>query len=246
MQKLVIGFISLTGICFQGHTQGAMSPEFGLGAGIAIYQGDLSPHRFGSLKKADISFNLFSSFPVHPGLSIRAGYAFAALQESDKSYSFAYKPHRNFSFKTLVNEFSLQLIISPLTLVQPDEEPVVSPYLFAGAGFAFLRINRNWDGFNHGWPNWQKWVREGLAADSAHIMPGSTLTFPIGIGVRWQVGENFSLFAEASQRIAREEYLDGFSKACNPQKSDAFGTLTAGIIFQRTFNSNSLTKLPSY
>lgn len=245
MPKLLLGFICISGIYMQSSAQDK-APEFGLGSGLAIYQGDLSPYRHGSLRKADLSFQLFSNIPVHPVFSIRASYAFAALQENENSYTSGYKPYRNLSFKTLVNELSVQLIISPLAPVLPDQHNLPVPYLMGGVGYAFLRISRYWNGFDRNWQHWQEWVVDGLAKDSAYSLPNTTLTFPIGVGIRYRVGENFSLFAEGIHRITKEEYLDGFSKACNPNKKDAFTTFTAGVLFQRTFYSNSIPKRASY
>lgn len=66
MSKLLLGFIRLTSTCLQGYAKALSSPEFSFDSGIAIYQGNLFPYRYGSMRKVDLRFNFFSNFQLHP------------------------------------------------------------------------------------------------------------------------------------------------------------------------------------
>ncbi len=225
----------LLALCFTVPSRAQYQPivEFGFGPGTAIYQGDLSPHRFGSLRKAGLGLQLFGHFIFSPTFSARLNYSFSSLQERDNSYTFTYKQFRNFFFETTVNELSAQLVLNPLRNNGDEDDQRLLPYLFAGVGMAKLRVNRDFSNFAYGWQHWQSWVRPGLATDSAKVLPSFALTLPVGGGVRFLIGENISLFAEVGHRFTNEEYLDGFSMAANPKKKDAFTTFTAGLIFRR-------------
>jgi hypothetical protein len=114
---------------------------------------------------------------------------------------------------------------------------LVVRYVFGGPRVAITQIVRDWSDFDYSYRTWQSWVRPGLAADSAKSMPKLKLTFPVGAGVRYFFAENFSLFAEVSQRLTNEEYLDGFSKAANQKNNDDFTTFPVGLVFRRSTNS---------
>lgn len=233
MPKLFLGLLLLIYPCSLLFAQYQPMLEVGIGSGAAIYQGDLSPHRFGSLRKAGLGLQLFGQLVFSSSLSVRLNYNFSSLQEGDKSYSFTYKQYRNFFFQTNVNEFAAQIVLNPLRNNGSEDDRRLQPYVFAGAGLARLRINRDWSRFDYGWKHWQDWVRPGLAGDSAKVLPALALTLPVGLGFRFFVGENISLFAELGHRFTNEEYLDGFSLAANPKKKDGFTTVTAGLIFRR-------------
>lgn len=206
--------------------------ELALGAGAAVYQGDLSPYRYGSFRKPGVSLQAMCLLPVFPALQMRVEYGFAALNESDQSYFFTYKQQRSFAFETKVNELSVQAVFYPLMLRNEAGFFGFMPYITAGVGMALLSVSRDWSKFNHHWNRWPKWVRLGLAADSAAVMPRSMAMLPAGAGIRYNFGENISLYAEVSHRFTKEDYLDGFSRSANPNRADAYSKMTVGIIFR--------------
>lgn len=200
-----------------------------LGVGASVYQGDLSPHFFGSTNKADFGFQAGVNYSFHPSVSFRFNYAFASLADDEQSYA-SYHQYRNFAFKTSVNELSAQVVFTPNQGGNLAERTRLTPYFFAGVGIGFLSIQRDWSKFNR-YAGWQEWVIPGLMADSMTALPTSTLTLPVGLGLRYQFGENVSLYAEVNKRLVKTEYLDGFSQAANPRKKDAFSTLIIGLVF---------------
>lgn len=235
MCKLLIGFFCTFCLCLQSAAQEPYT-EFGYAPGVAYYQGDLSPYRLGTLHKPGLSLQLFRNFGLTSAWSVRVGYAFAFLHEDDATYS-GYKLRRNFSFQAKVNELSSQLIFNPLMTNGEEEIGTLTPYLTGGVGFALVSLERDWSKFDYNYKYWQTWVRPGLAEDSAKAVPKTLLTFPVGAGLRYLIGENFSLFAEVTHRFTREEYLDGFSKAANRKNKDGFSTVTVGLVFRRITGS---------
>lgn len=233
MLKLFMGLIGAAFLFLQGKAQDDRYAEWGGALGASIYQGDISPYAFGSLKRPGMGVQLFHQFNLNSAFSMRLNYALAFLSESDKNYSFTYKPYRNFSFETRVNEFAAHLVFNPLRNNGQEDFNRIVPYVFTGLGFAFVNITRDWKDFQYSFPHWQKWVLPGLAADSMHALPNYVLTLPVGVGLRYPLEENISLFAEVAQRFTQEEYLDGFSQSANRKKKDGFATVTIGVIFRR-------------
>lgn len=245
MSKLFLGLVCVFCFSLQGRSQDERYTEYGAGIGAAIYQGDISPYSFGTIKRPGFSVHLSGNFSLSSALSVRLNYTFAFLSESDKNYSFTYKPLLNFNFETKVNDFGAQLVYNPLRNNSYEEYRSVTPYLFAGIGIAMLDITRDWKDFHYSYPAWQKWVLPGLVEDSLHTLPKFTMTLPVGAGLRYMIEENVSLFAEVTQRFTNQEYLDGFSKAANRKKRDGFATVTIGVIFRR-FNDYTSRRIRYY
>jgi hypothetical protein len=63
-------------------------------------------------------------------------------------------------------------------------------------------------------------------------LPTSIITFPVGVGLRYQIGDNLALFGEVTKRITNNEYLDGFSKSANQKERDGFGSVIFGLSFR--------------
>ena len=99
-------------------------------------------------------------------------------------------------------------------------------------GVAFTRITRDWSRFDYNYPYWQSWVLPGLATDSLQALPTSIVTVPVGIGLRYQIGDKLALYGELTKRVARTEYLDGFSKSANQKENDGYSSVIFGLIFR--------------
>ncbi|NTS41588.1 outer membrane beta-barrel protein [Flavisolibacter sp. BT320] len=227
-------YIAVTFVLIFLGRQGAaqLLSEVGFGLGAAIYQGDLSPHWIGSYTKPGVSFQLTGQRNINSFIAIRVGYAHASISDNEDSYTGGVHQVRNFSFKASVNELSAQVLINP-TFNNGWEEPGnLRPYFFAGAGVALLQVERDWSRFNYSFPYWQSWVLPGLAQDSLTNIPSSIFTFPVGAGLRYQIGENVALYAEATKRLVSTEYLDGFSKSANRNERDGFSSLIFGLSFR--------------
>ena len=239
MSKLFLGIVCAICFSLQSHAQDQGYTEYSAGIGAAIYQGDISPYSLGTLRRPGLSVQLAGSYNISPSVSVRLNYAFASLFENDSRYTGSFRALRNFSFETKVNEIGAHLVYNPLRNNGNEDYGTVVPYFFAGLGVGLLNISREWKDFQYSYVYWQKWVLPGLAADSLHELPKFMLTVPVGAGLRYEFEENVSFFAEVAHRFTNQEYLDGFSKAANRKKRDAFSTVTIGVIFRRSSDYTS-------
>ena len=55
---------------------------------------------------------------------------------------------------------------------------------------------------------------------------------PVGAGVRYGFSPALAVYAESAYRLMFTDYLDGFSKATNPDGNDHYQTISVGVIFR--------------
>jgi len=219
--------------------------EIGINAGTFVYQGDLTPSKLGSYRTLKPDLNIYVNKLISPTFSLRTNFYFGKLKGDDSKYSLPeYRQQRNFLFKSPVFEIS-ELVVADLlqnNLARPYSR--LSPYVFAGIGFSFLKIKRDWSRFNAEYFSAETSTLEGLAADQQHALPRMIPTVPLGVGVRYPLSKKISITAETSYRFTFTDYLDGFSKAANDKRKDSYQSHNIGLIYQ--FGKPSSLKCPTF
>jgi len=206
--------------------------EFGINLGFTVYQGDLTPQQLGSFRTQKLALGLHASKLLSPSFSVRGAFLRGRLKGDDGLYANPeYRQQRNFNFSTPVTEFTGQFVWNPLA--RNYAEKGFSPYFFAGAGFAFLRIKRDWSGFNSSYFDSEtSTIFSGLAADTVHSVPRLIPVIPVGMGIKYFITPKLGMNAEAAYRLGYTDYLDGFSEAANPAKKDHYLNYSIGIIYR--------------
>ncbi|HMT72557.1 MAG TPA: DUF6089 family protein [Chitinophagaceae bacterium] len=213
--------------------------EFGINLGFLVYQGDLTPKRLGSFETQKLSLGLHASRILSPSFSVRGNFVLGKLKGDESVYDNPeYRQQRNFKFSTPVAELAAHLVWSPLQRNYTDKG--FAPYLFAGAGLAYLNIKRDWSGINASYFPEATDLWNGLAADTVHSLPKLLPVIPLGAGVKYFFTPKLAVNAESSYRLNYTDYLDGFSEAVNPWKNDHYLNYSVGIIY-RTGKKNNLT-----
>ncbi|MEY2917953.1 MAG: hypothetical protein RIS73_1667, partial [Bacteroidota bacterium] len=160
--------------------------------------------------------------------SVRLNFNRGKLYGNDAAYSNPeWRKQRSFAFTTPVTEVSAQAVWSLLS----QKSSRFSPYLFAGAGFSFLNIKRDWSNLNTSVFGDGSAVQAGLVIDAAKKLPRIIPVVPVGAGVRYSLNDRFSLIGETSYRLSFTDYLDGFSKSANAGKNDHYMSHSVGIIY---------------
>ena len=181
----------------------------------------------GSFKTPGAVLGFTASRHLSPVLSSRLDVNFGKLRGNDAAYkSPAYRQQRAFAFASPVTEVTASLVYDPL-----GRNKKIAPYLFAGAGLASLKINRDFSAFNAVYFASEPAVSEGLKTDAAHVLPRTIPVMPVGIGISYRLGESLSLQTEASYRIMSTDYLDGFSQSVNPALKDHYFKYSIGLQF---------------
>lgn len=214
-------------------------PGYEISAGLAamVYQGDLTPSKLGSYRTLRPGISLAGSKLLNDYWSVRLGLSLGGLRGNDSKYKTpAYRQERNFRFSSTVTEISAVAVYHLLGNNGDNEWKVISPYLFGGIGFSFLRTRRDDADFNAAYFGAESWVVEGLVADRSRNPVRRLLVFPVGAGVRYPLTSRISLSFETSYRIAFTDYLDGFSKSAGPDHNDYYYSHTASIIYNFSRN----------
>ncbi len=232
--KLALLLIALTSAQLLVSSQSKYSLyEFGINAGIMAYQGDLTPHEFGDLRTMNPTFSLYGSRNLSQKLAIRLSIAFGKLKGDDANYDApVWRKLRNYNFHSPLTELSGIVLWNVRGLI-PNDAGIVNftPYLFAGVGYSFVNIKRDWSNFNNAHFSGQVNVTNGLNADINHTLPRGALVFPVGAGVRLGITPQLSFTAETSFRQISTDYLDGFSQGANPSLDDHYYTHSIGVIY---------------
>ena len=205
--------------------------ELGLNIGGYIYQGDLTPHRFGSIETIKPGIGISGTRIISRAFSARLLFNIAKLKGDEAIYKNSdYRPQRAFAFTTPVKELSLLLHWN--ILKSNYDERKFEPYLFAGAGLSFVKINRDYSRLDAAMFGDGSEVATGLAADLATRTPRTIPVLPVGAGLRYNLSDRIALNTEASYRLMRTDYLDGFSKAANPKLKDHYSSITIGAAYK--------------
>lgn len=207
--------------------------EYGLSLGTLLYQGDLTPERFGAARTMKFAWSLSAARILSPALTIKGQFLRGRLKGDDSKYaSPEYRQQRNFNFTSPVTELSLQLVYNPLG--KNDADKGFAPYLFAGGGLAFLNIKRNWQSINGEYFSTETAanVWNGLAIDTAKSLPKMIPVIPAGAGLRYYINTHWSVNAETSYRLSYTDYIDGFSQSVNPKLNDHYVSYTIGVVYR--------------
>jgi uncharacterized protein DUF6089 len=207
--------------------------EIGIAGSGFVYQGDLTPSRLGSYRTLKPGVQVFLSKIINPIISLRTNVSIGELKGDDSKYPVPeYRQQRNFNFKTPVFEISEVLVADLLKNNMTRQSSRVHPYLYAGVGFSFLNIKRDWSRFNAEHFSAEPSTLQGLADDVQHSLPKMIPEVPLGIGIRYSLSKRISLNAESAYRFIFTDYLDGFSQAADPSRKDSYQTHSLGIIYQ--------------
>jgi len=205
--------------------------QFGISAGTFIYQGDLVPSAIGSYKTLKPAINLFASKLVSSSFAWRANLAFSNLKGDDAKYDHPdYRQHRNFNFTSPV--FEITGLAEWNILSRNYSSRGFSPYLFAGVGYSFLKIRRDYRNLDLEYFSSESELMTGLTTDAQHALPKGVLVLPVGAGVRYYLSDKVGISAETSYRIMSNDYLDGFSQSANPNKGDHYYSHTIGVVYR--------------
>lgn len=197
----------------------------GINAGSFIYQGDLTPSRTGSWKTPGFAWGLTGVKHLTPTLSARLDVGFGKLRGDEARYATPeYRQHRAFAFNNRVTE-----VIAGGEWNPTGRDRKLSPYVFAGIGYAQMKITRDYSRFDGEYFSGEPSLKEMLAKDAEAPLPKGVAIFPVGVGVKYTLNNRFSLTTEASQRFSRSDYLDGFSYSGNANRKDNYTKFSIGL-----------------
>lgn len=224
--------------------QGNSRPiSVGLETGTLVYQGDLVPSIAGSFRNSKLLFGINVSKQFFPHFGIKASLSKGQIGADESIYSEpSWRQLRAFQFQTPVTEFS-SVIVFDFADQSLDQTKRLTPYLFAGIGVSFLKVNRDWSRINLAAFDPKASTILGLGIDTLKNTPKVLPVIPLGAGLKYTLNERWTANAELGFRMSMSDYLDGFSKAGNASAKDFYYALKLGISYQ--FGSNGIKCPPA-
>ncbi|MDP4291052.1 MAG: DUF6089 family protein [Bacteroidota bacterium] len=168
----------------------AQQGEIGALGGLSYYNGDINPltpkYIFDHPQKVA---GLFYRYNLDDRLAIRITYSNAEIAGDDALRQF--QPDRQMSFKTSLNELSAQFEVNFFKYSTEGDENRFAPYIFGGLGATNFKVKE-------AEPN----------SSNVPLPKGSTLVFPLGIGIKYCLFPNVTAGLEWGIRKTCTSKLD--------------------------------------
>lgn len=211
--------------------------EVGAFAGIAAYSGDVNPTLTSRFKDFTPSIGLTTRTNLSKHLGVRVGLTYLKLKGDDENYES--RQSRDFNFNTNLVELSILGEWEPLGASRyftdaegnVNMDKLISPYLFAGVGLMGGGLNTNFSNY----PGKNEQIIAGIKKDRAYGNSLLGVSLPIGLGVKFDLSQNFTLAVEGSIRGSFTDYLDGISFSASPEAKDIY--MNMGIVVYRRFGT---------
>lgn len=214
MARLIIA-----GLFISFSTQ-AQKIEVGGGLGGMLYKGDVSPALNPRFYRP--AGSLFFRYNATRSFSIRAGVAIGGLRAEDRVSSDPFKQARDYSFRTSLNEATVDFEYNFFNYKPQPKVKNWTPYIFGGVGLINFRNNV--------------------------IRAKGMVAFPLGVGIKYEIKRPWSVGVEFGTRFTRNDYLDGLGERTfgvttgklgqgNPALSDSYTytALTLSYTFYKIF-----------
>ncbi len=251
MNKIYLPIVFALLLPILAQSQSAKAPrnqrwELGLQGGSAQGQNDLN--NFGQYDNK-FGGGLVLRYHLDNFIALRANLLYAEIAGDDRNYDNL--ASRGFRFTAPLTEGSIVAEMDLLGRRRWNNESAkfrrtLSPYLFGGVGLALSKPSVFYNTTNN------DGLRERINTDVTKVNNGKYSTFngrgiqnghvvaPLGIGVKYDLTENWVLGFETGIRIVFDDYMDGVSASGNPRKGDTYSitALTATYRFPYAADSD--------
>jgi hypothetical protein len=196
----------------------AQKIEIGGGLGGMLYKGDVSPALNPRFYRP--AGGLFFRYNASRSFSMRASGTIGGIRAEDQASRDPLQQARNYSFRSGITEAMIDFEYNFLNYKPLPKAKNWTPYIFGGIGLCRFTNNI--------------------------IRVGGMVTYPLGIGIKYEIKRPWSVGVEFGTRFARNDYLDGLAdgtfglttnktKQDNPALSDSYTytTLTISYTFYK-------------
>jgi hypothetical protein len=182
-------FITLTIIIYSNYSiaQNKRSGEIGITAGGSYMLGDINKIPF---METNFSGGAFFRHTIDTRLAIKSGLTYGKLTGSDSKYNNGYQQARNLSFSSNFYELSVSGEFNFIPYLPARRNYTYTPYIYAGIASAY-------------YPGGGETVSGAGVYRHKFI-----LTIPFGIGVKYNLDEDFILSAFMGMQKCFNDYLD--------------------------------------
>jgi hypothetical protein len=157
-----------------------------------------------------MSFGAYYRVQAHPHYAFRAVYQQGQLYAHDANSAWTERQNRNSHFRSPFWEASAQVEIDYVPQRLRTSKGQTTLYLFGGAGIMGFNPQAQYHGV---WTDLQPLGTEGQGTPLSNAAPytRTAAILPVGMGVRYRLGDLLTVGAEAGWRITSTDYLDDVS-----------------------------------
>ena len=232
----------------------------GIGGGTSHYFGDLSPYTYfyyGLITNVRWNATINYTRQLSPQVAARVGFTWARIAGDDYTFSQRnldkfYQPFlRNLHFRNDIKEFSLTGLFNLLPQYGKGQQGRSSfmPYSFIGFGFYghnpqardVATVDPGTGEVTLGaWTSLKDKQTSGQGINDTYPKAYSLIqpVFPVGLGLKMKINEQFDLNLEAGLRITPFDYLDDVGKTDFPNPTDLSAVSPLGAIFANRAGEN--------
>ena len=161
----------------------AQKIEIGGGLGGMLYKGDVSPALNPRFLRP--AAGLFFRYNATRSFSIRASGTIGGIRADDQASHDPFQQARNYAFRAGINEVAVDFEYNFLNYQSSPRVKNWTPYVFGGIGLCRFTNNI--------------------------IRVGGMVTYPVGVGVKYEIKRPWSVGLEFGTRFGNNDYLDGLS-----------------------------------
>lgn len=181
--------------------------------GFANYQGDLVAPQI-EFSESRYSYGAFLRYHLNDKVKIKANGYFGFIGGDDANNNDSGLRSRGWSFKSDLLEVVALAEYHPIGKYRYGNAGIfkrqVSPYVFAGVGMVHIEPE----------VTVTKPEDEGLFPEQG--FNSTSISLPLGAGVRFDLIEEMSLGLEGGWRVTFNDYIDGVSTNGNSDKNDLY------------------------
>lgn len=183
--------------------------ELGISAGAAHYFGDINNRS--AVNKPRPTVGIFFKKQFGKYVAVRVSGHYAEVGYSDKYSNIEFQQRRNLDFTSQLWEMAIQGDFNFFNFIPGDPAYRFTPYVTIGVG------SINFDPYTY--LDGQKYFlrKLGTEGQGSDLYPDrkpyrtQAFCFPLGMGIKYNMGKNVNLFVEISHRFTTTDYLDDVS-----------------------------------
>ena len=213
-------FLVLCCVVLTLQLSGQSNHELGVFIGASNYAGDLVASFTPYFNENGLGAGLFGRTSVSRQFNVRGNLRYGTLSGND--YNYEERMGRGFEFKSHLAEVSAVAEWEPLGKRRYYADArgdigmrhIVSPYLFAGLGMAFISYEADFSRYQGG-P-----LDEMIAKDESVGANSTTFSLPVGLGVKFDMARRITIGLEFTANYPFSDYIDGVSFSGNEEQAD--------------------------
>jgi hypothetical protein len=180
----------------------AQQVEVGAHLGGAAYLGDLN--QYDPVKISGVAGGAFVKLNFNPHWGLGLNYNYGKIKGNDAHSDDQQFRDRNLSFSTPLHEVSLLVDFNLFDLYAYNRKGRITPYIYLGVGGLIFNPKAKYKGDEY---HLRDYTTEGQATPYKPY----TIIIPYGVGVKYRLKNNWTVFSQIGYRTAFTDYIDDVS-----------------------------------